>query len=240
MANDHLPESPPRFGLLRGLLLLVLVGGVVAFYAGGAADLLNWQSIRSQVDDWKLRVAEQPVTSAAIFFVIYVILTALSVPAAALLSLVAGALFGRVLGVALTCTAATCGASLAFLASRYLFRDWVQRRLGGRLKQLQAGIDREGVWFLLTLRLIPAVPFFLINLGMALTAMRLLPFALVSWLGMLPGSFLYVNAGAELGRIQQPRDVLTGSVLGSLLLLALLPVVMRGLLALWQRSSSKG
>ncbi len=140
------------------------------------------------------------------------------------LSLLAGALFGRWVGTAVVSVAATVGATVAMLAGRYVLQDWVQRRFGRRLAAVNRGVERDGAYYLLTLRLIPAVPYWLVNLGMGLTPIRVRTYVAASWVGMLPATFVYVNAGTELGRIESPRDVLSPGVLGALLLLACVPL----------------
>src|SRR4051812_41972548 len=199
-----------------GALILLAIGGV---YALGLHRDFAWVDLRSRLDELQGRVQRNRPAALAVFFVVYAAVTALSLPAAAGLSLVAGALFGRWLGTLVVLLAATLGATLAFLGSRYLLRDWVRRRFGGRLEAVDRGVERDGVSYLLALRLVPAVPFVLVNLGMGLTRMKALPFALVSLVGMLPGTFLYVNAGTELGRLGSPGEVLTPRVLIALALL---------------------
>jgi uncharacterized membrane protein YdjX (TVP38/TMEM64 family) len=216
------PRSWPRW-VLAGLLLLALAG----FYALGLHRYLSWDYLRSHLDLLQGQVRQHLLPAVLLFFLAYVAVTALSLPAAAALSLLAGALFGRWLGIGVVSLAATAGATLAFLSSRYLLRDWVARRLGDRLAAVNRGVERDGAYYLLTLRLVPAVPFFLVNLGMGLTPLRLPTFAWVSMLGMLPGTFLYVNAGTELGRLASPRDVLSPGLLLSLALLGVVPLALR-------------
>jgi uncharacterized membrane protein YdjX (TVP38/TMEM64 family) len=165
-----------------------------------------------------------------------VAVTALSLPAAGALSLAAGALFGWWKGVAVVSAASTCGATLAFLGSRYLFRDWVRRRFGSRLDVIDRGFQRDGAWYLLTLRLNVVVPFFLINLGMGLTPLRAGTFALVSWLGMLPATLVIVNAGQKIGEIEKPSDALSLQMIVALGLLGLTPLALRLLLRWLGRS----
>jgi uncharacterized membrane protein YdjX (TVP38/TMEM64 family) len=143
------------------------------------------------------------------------------------LSLAGGALFGRWIGTAIVSVASTAGATGAFLACRYLFRDLLQVRWGRLLRPIDRGLEADGPYYLLTLRLVPAFPFFLINAAMGLTRMPVATFWWVSQLGMLPGTFLYLNAGAELGRITSPRDVLSPGVLVSLTLLGVVPLLAR-------------
>ena len=145
------------------------------------------------------------------------------------MTLVAGALFGRWLGTAVVSLASTVGATGAFLMSRYLLRDWVQARFGERLRSINRGVEIEGGFYLFTLRLVPVVPFFVVNLGMGLTPIRVGTYAVVSWAGMLLGTFLYVNAGTALANVDSPSEVLSPKVLSSLALLGVAPLLFRKL-----------
>jgi uncharacterized membrane protein YdjX (TVP38/TMEM64 family) len=216
-------QAAPRSGLWPRIALLgALAAAVGVFYATGLNERLKWNELRQHLDDYRSEVAENQSLALLVFLGVYVSVTALSLPVAVWLSLLAGALFGRWLGTGVVILAATLGATLAFLASRYLFRASFQTRFGSRLSAFNDGIEREGAYYLLTLRLIPLFPFWLINLGMGLTSMRVLTFAGVSLVGMLPGTFLYVNAGTELATFR-----LSLPVFGSLALLGILPLVMR-------------
>jgi uncharacterized membrane protein YdjX (TVP38/TMEM64 family) len=222
---------PPRHSLTGRLALVaVLAALVVAFYATGLHEYFDWETVRANIEGLQARVNDNLPLAALAFFAVYVACVALSLPVALVLSLLAGALFGRWVGVGLVSVASTCGASLAFLGARYLFGDWVRRRFADRLAALDRGVERDGAWYLLTLRMAPVVPFFLINLGMGLTPMRAWTFARVTLLGMLPVSWVFANAGTVLASIESPRDVLSPGVLASLLLLALLPLGLRVLL----------
>lgn len=214
----------------RLLLLALAVAAVVVFYLAGLHEQLRWETVRSRIEYWKRLADEHLLVSLAAFFLLYVTATALSLPVALILSLVGGALFGRWVGVGVVSVASTCGASLAFLGSRYLFRESVRKRFGDRLLALDHGIERDGAWYLLTLRMAPYVPFFLINLGLGLTPMRLATFALVSWVGMLPATFVLVNAGTELAALETPSDALSPTFVVSLALIGLLPLGVRLLL----------
>jgi uncharacterized membrane protein YdjX (TVP38/TMEM64 family) len=207
------------------------MAAVAIFYAAGLNERLKRDNLIGHLDAYRAMVAENPTIALLIFFALYASVTALSLPVAAWLSLLAGALFGRWAGTTVVILAATLGATLAFLATRYLFGGRVRRRFAGRLAALSAGIEREGAYYLFTLRLIPLFPFWLINVGMGLTAIRATTFAWVSLAGMLPGTFLYVNAGTELANIRSPRDVVSLPVLGSFALLGLFPLVLRKLIA---------
>jgi uncharacterized membrane protein YdjX (TVP38/TMEM64 family) len=218
-------QAWPRWALAA--LLVLAVGG---FYALGLHRYFAWDSFRSHLDIWQAGVRQHLLLAVLVFFLAYLAATALSLPVAAVLTLAAGALFGRWFGTAVVSIASTLGATLAFISSRYLFRRWVQRRFQSRLERIYEGVEKDGAYYLFTLRLVPVVPFFLINLGMGLTRMRAWTFAWVSLLGMLPGTFLYVNAGTELARIDSPTDVLSLPVLISLALLGLVPLGLRKLI----------
>jgi uncharacterized membrane protein YdjX (TVP38/TMEM64 family) len=216
----------PRLALVAAFVL-----AVATFYALGLQQYFSWDAVRSHLDAWQAEVRDNLVQAVLVFFVVYVAATALSLPVGTVLSLVAGALFGRWLGTGVVSLASTLGATLAFLSSRYALRDWVQRRFARRLAAINRGVERDGAYYLFTLRLVPAVPFFLINLGMGLTPLRVSTFAAVSWIGMLPATFLYVNAGTALATIDSPAGLLSWKVLGSLALLGIVPLAVRKLIA---------
>lgn len=167
------------------------------------------------------------LTALAVYFLIDMAVAALSLPGAALFAMVGGMLFGRWVGTGVVCLASTTGATAAFLASRHLFRPFVERRWGHWLEPIRGGIERDGPYYLLAVQLVPVFPFFLVNAAMGLTRMRVRTFWLTSQIGILPGAFLYVNAGAALGRVASPRDMLSPAVMGSLLLLGLAPLLAR-------------
>jgi len=231
-ANQTPTGAPPvrRPSWSRWGLALLLLAAVGSFYALGLHEYVSWEYLRGHLDQLKASGRQDPALALLIFVVVCIAATALPMPAAGVLLLAAGALFGRWTGAAVVSLAATIGATLAFLSSRYLFRDWVRRRLGKRLAAFDRGIERDGAYYLLTLRLVPLFPFFVINLGMGLTPMRAWTFARVTLLGMLPVSWVFANAGTMLASIESPQDVLSPGVLASLLLLALLPLGLRMLL----------
>jgi uncharacterized membrane protein YdjX (TVP38/TMEM64 family) len=167
------------------------------------------------------------LTAAILYFLIHVAVAALSLPGAALFAMAGGMLFGRWLGTGVVCLASTTGATAAFLASRHLFRPIVERRWGQWLEPIRGGIERDGPYYLLAVQLVPVFPFFLVNAAMGLTRMRARTFWLTSQIGILPGAFLYVNAGTVLGRVTSASDVLSPAVMGSLLLLGLAPLLAR-------------
>ena len=212
---------------LRWLVLALLVALFGGFYALGLHEHFSWDAIRANLGDFKAQVDDNLVLAAVVFFGLYTIMTALSLPAASLLTLLAGALFGFVIGTSVALLAATVGATLAFLSSRFLFREWVQGRLGNRLAAFNRGVEQDGAFYLFSLRLVPLFPFFLINLGMGLTPIRTWTYFWVSLIGMLPGTLIYINAGVELGQLESPKDILSPGVIVSLVLLGIAPLAFR-------------
>jgi uncharacterized membrane protein YdjX (TVP38/TMEM64 family) len=189
--------------------LLVLAGVVLlvgAFFAFGGHRYLTFEALKAQQAAIQSYYADHPWQTVAGFFLTYVVATALSFPGAAtVLTLAAGAVFGLVWGTVIVSFASSIGATLAYLASRFLFRDWVQQKFGQHLRTINEGVEKEGGFYLFTLRLIPAVPFFVINLAMGLTPIRAWTFYWVSQLGMLAGTIVYVNAGNAAGGDFVPR-----------------------------------
>ena len=215
----------------RVLALVLLVG---ALWWLDLAQLPGLNPLRDGRDALRALVQEQPLASAALYFGIYLAVAALSIPGAAVLTLAGGALFGFGAGLLLVSFASSIGATLAFLASRHLLREGVQRRWGSRLAAIHRGLEREGAWYLLSLRLLPVVPFVAVNLAMGLTRMKTATFYLVSQLGMLTGTAVYVAAGTELAQLESVADVLSGRMLASFALLALLALAAPRGLARWR------
>ena len=211
----------------QALLLLVIVGAIAGLYAAGFGEYLSLAGLQSLLGDARGLAAAHPWAALIGFAAIYVGATALSIPGATLLTLFAGAVFGLWTGTAVVAVSATLGATLAMLSARYALRDAVRARFGERLKTIDAGVAREGGFYLFALRLAPVFPFFVINLAMGLTAIRVRTYAWVSLVGMLPGTAVYVNAGRELGKLQNPGDILSLPLALAFTALALLPLVAR-------------
>ncbi|UXI02502.1 FAD-dependent oxidoreductase [Photobacterium sp. TY1-4] len=180
-------------------------------------------------------IASQPLMASLIYFAIYIGVTALSLPGAAIMTLLGAALFGFWWSLLLVSFASSIGATLAFLFSRYILRDWVQDKFGHRLAPINAGIEKDGPLYLFTLRLIPVFPFFLVNLLMGLTPISTRMFYLISQLGMLAGTMVYINAGTQLGEIDSLSGVISPQVLFSLALLGVFPLLAKGLMNLYNR-----
>ena len=206
-------------------VLLVILALVAAFFIFDLDQLLTLEAIKSRQAEFEQLKATSPVMVSLVFFGLYVLVTALSLPGAALMTLVAGALFGLVWGLVLVSFASTIGATLAFLVSRYLLKETVQNRFGDRLAPINKGIEREGAFYLFTLRLVPVFPFFLINILMGLTPIRTITYYWVSQVGMLAGTVVYVNAGTQLARIDSLGGIISLPLLLSFALLGLFPLI---------------
>jgi pyruvate/2-oxoglutarate dehydrogenase complex dihydrolipoamide dehydrogenase (E3) component/uncharacterized membrane protein YdjX (TVP38/TMEM64 family) len=213
--------------LLIGLLLAL----IAQFFAFDLGRFLSLGYIQSRQLEFTVLYAERPFAVIAAYFVIYVLVTALSLPGAAIMTLAGGAIFGLWIGTVVVSFASTGGATLAFLTARYLLRDSVQARFGKRVAEIDKGIEKDGAFYLFTLRLVPLVPFFVINLVMGLTRMRVLVFSGVSQLGMLAGTLVFVNAGTQLAKIDSLRGILSPALLGSFVLLGLFPWIARQIVA---------
>ena len=207
------------------LVLLALLAAVAAYFAFDLGRFLSLDYVKGAQADLAALYAARPLQVIAVFFAVYVAVTALSFPGAAILTLLAGAIFGLLVGTVVVSFASSIGATLAMLVSRYLLRDSVKSRFGARLADIDKGVEREGAFYLFTLRLVPVFPFFVINLLMGLTKMKAATFYWVSQLGMLAGTLVFVNAGTQLARIDSLKGILSPGLLGSFVLLGLFPLV---------------
>ncbi|MGV0959065.1 MAG: FAD-dependent oxidoreductase [Limnohabitans sp.] len=217
------------------LLLLLLALAIGAFVALDLGRYLNFEQLKASQASFAQLHAEQPLAVAVVYFLVYVLATALSFPGATIITLAGGAVFGLWQGLLIVSFASTVGATVAFLASRFLLRDWVEARFGPRLADIHAGVKREGAFYLFSLRLIPVVPFFLINLLMGLTRMKTWTYYWVSQLGMLAGTAVYVNAGTQLGQLDSVRGILSPALLGSFVLLGIFPLIARRIVVAVQK-----
>ena len=215
--------------LLLILVLAVLVGVFFAFDLGRFFSLDYVKSQQAMIESYR---AAQPWVTAGSFFAVYVAVTGLSLPGAAIMTLAAGAIFGVVWGTVIVSFASTLGATLAFLVSRFVLRDWVQGKFGDKLKAINHGIAKEGGFYLFTLRLIPIFPFFVINLVMGLTPIRTWTFYWVSQIGMVAGTLVYVNAGTQLAQINSLKGILSPELLASFALLGIFPLIARKIVLL--------
>jgi pyruvate/2-oxoglutarate dehydrogenase complex dihydrolipoamide dehydrogenase (E3) component/uncharacterized membrane protein YdjX (TVP38/TMEM64 family) len=211
----------------KWIVLAVVALAVVAYFALDLGQYLSLEHVKAQQAAIEAYTRSHPVETTIGFFLVYVAVTGLSLPGAVVMTLVAGAIFGLVWGAVVVSFASTIGATLAFLVSRFLLRDWVRQRFGERLKAMDAGIERDGAFYLFTLRLVPVFPFFLINLALGLTPIRTRTFYWVSQVGMIPGTLVYVNAGTQLARVDSVAGVLSPGLLFSFALLGLFPLMAR-------------
>jgi pyruvate/2-oxoglutarate dehydrogenase complex dihydrolipoamide dehydrogenase (E3) component/uncharacterized membrane protein YdjX (TVP38/TMEM64 family) len=212
-------------GKHRIVLLVVIAALVAAFFVLDLKQYFTLDYFKAQQAAIDAYFQAHPVTTAALYFLIYVAVTGLSLPGAALMTIVGGAIFGLVWGTVLVSFASAIGATLAFLASRFLFRDAIQRRFGDKLAAINRGVEKEGAFYLFALRLVPAFPFFVINLVMGLTPIRTRTFYWVSQLGMLAGTLVYVNAGTQLARIDSLAGLVSPGLIGSFVLLGIFPLI---------------
>src|SRR2546426_1142676 len=211
-----------RRRLLVAALLLGLIAAFFALDLGQYFQLEYFKSKQSAMVEFR---RANPLAAGGIFFLIYVAITGLSVPGAAILSLAVGAIFGLLWGTLIVSFASSLGATLAFLSSRFLFREAVRSRFGDRLRAIDAGLAKEGAFYLFALRLVPAFPFVLVNLLMGLTPIRTRTFYWVSQIGMLPATIVYVNAGTQLAAVKSLSGILSPALVGSLVLLGIFPLV---------------
>ncbi len=213
------------------LIILILAALIAAYFAFGLGAYLTVEGVKQVADDVGGYYARNPAQVIALFFLVYVGVTAASLPGAAVMTLAAGALFGVFVGTVVVSFASTLGATLAFLASRYVLRDAVEVRFGDRLKAVNQGLERDGAFYLFTIRMIPLFPFFVVNLVMGLTRIRAWTYAWVSQVGMLLGTIVYVNAGTQLARIDSLAGIASPAVLASFALLGIAPWFAKAIIA---------
>jgi pyruvate/2-oxoglutarate dehydrogenase complex dihydrolipoamide dehydrogenase (E3) component/uncharacterized membrane protein YdjX (TVP38/TMEM64 family) len=209
----------------RLAVVLVFVLALAAFFAAGGQRYFSFDNLKAQQAALQAWREAHPAQAAGAFFATYVAFTSLSLPAATLLTILAGAIFGLAWGALLVSFASALGATLAMLAARFVLRDWVQERFGRQLEGVNRGMQREGAFYLFTLRLVPAFPFFLVNLAMGLTPIRAWTFYWVSQLAMLPATLIYVNAGTQLARLESLRGILSWQLIGAFALLGVFPLL---------------
>jgi pyruvate/2-oxoglutarate dehydrogenase complex dihydrolipoamide dehydrogenase (E3) component/uncharacterized membrane protein YdjX (TVP38/TMEM64 family) len=213
------------------IIVLIIAAAVVGFFVFDLDQQLTLENIKAQQAQLTELVDGAPFLAGVAFFLLYVLVTALSLPGATIMTLAGGAIFGLFWGFVLISFASTIGATLAFLVSRYLLRDTVQKRFGDKLAAINTGVEREGGLYLFTLRLVPIFPFFLINILMGLTPIKTLTFYWVSQLGMLAGTLVYVNAGTQLAKIESLAGIVSPGLIISLVLLGIFPLISKKIMA---------
>ncbi len=207
------------------VLLSVIVVAVALFFVFDLGQYLSLESLKSNRDQLRAFYDANAGTMVAAFIGVYIVTVALSLPGATILTLCAGAIFGSVTGTLVVNVGATIGAMLAFLAARFLLRDWVEKKFGEKLKPFNDGFSKNAINYMLFLRLVPLFPFFLVNLVSGLTQIRLPVYFFGTMFGILPGTFVYANAGSNLASINQLSDIASLEVLGAFALLGLFALI---------------
>jgi len=218
----------------KGILVLIVGVLLVLFFAFDLQQYLTLEFFKSRQQDFEAFYADHRVGTMAAYMILYILVTALSLPGATVMTLAGGALFGLWVSLLMVSFASTIGATLAFLVARFVLKDYVQGKFGDKLKAINEGIEKDGAFYLFTLRLVPIFPFFIINLVMGLTPIRTAAYYLVSQLGMLPGTFVFVNAGTQLGKIESLGGILSPGLLFSFVLLGIFPLVAKKSIAVFK------
>lgn len=236
MKNDS-----KKMKLVRKILIVcTMILLITLFYLFDAGKYFSLDYVKASQERFTLLYKEHSVAVLAAYMGIYIIMSALSLPGAAVLTLLGGALFGFVTGTIVVSFASTIGATLACIVSRFLLRDWVQEKVGGKLKVINEGVEKEGTLYLFTMRLIPAFPFWLVNLAMGLTRIPLTTFYWVSQLGMLPATMVFVFAGRELGQVKSLSGILSPGLIIAFVILGIFPIVVKKIISIYKDSRDRG
>ncbi len=220
----------------RLYLLIIIALLISAFFYFDLHQLLTLDNLKSQQGAIISYRDDHPVLATAIYALVYIAVTGLSLPGATILTLAGGAVFGLLWGTLIVSFASSIGATLAFLAARFLFRDAVNAKFGHQLKEIDTGMARDGAFYLFTLRLVPLIPFFVINLVMGLTVLKTRTFYWVSQAGMLAGTLVYVNAGTQLAKIESLSGILSPALVGSFALLGVFPIIAKKIVEYFPRA----
>ena len=215
-------KKSPGFKII---LLLAVAGLIWLFFLFDLNQYFSLANLKNELAAFKEYYGQHKVLTMLIYMVAYILMAALSLPGAVILTLAGGALFGIFYGTLLVSFASTIGATLAFLFSRYMFKDWVQHKFSSKLVAINKGIEKEGGFYLFTLRLVPVFPFFVINLAMGVTTLRTFVFYMVSQVGMLPGTIVFINAGTQLAKIETASGILSLNIILSFVLLGIFPII---------------
>lgn len=219
----------------KAFLLALIIVAIAGFFYFDLNSYLTLEGMKGSLDSFQQAIAQNPFLSMGVFFAVYVSVTALSLPGAAILTLAAGALFGLLQGLIIVSFASTIGATLAFLVSRFILRDTVRTQFKDKLNNIDKGVEKQGAFYLFTLRLVPVFPFFLINLLMGLTSLKTWTFYWVSQVGMLAGTAVYVNAGTQLAQIDSLSGIVSPGLIFSFVLLGIFPWIAKGIVAIVNR-----
>ncbi|GHX03537.1 hypothetical protein VCSRO60_0843 [Vibrio cholerae] len=225
--------------MYKKLIIAIVLIAIAALLVTQFSQYLTLDVVKAKQAELANYIDAHLLQAALIYFVVYVLLTAFSIPGATVVTLLGAALFGFWLSLLLASFASTIGATLAFLSSRFLLRDWVQAKFADKLQTINQGIERDGAFYLLSLRLIPIFPFFLINLVMGLTPISTWRYYWVSQLGMLPGTAVYLNAGTQLAEISSLGEIVSLPVLASFVLLGVFPIVVKWLMGKVQQRATQ-
>ncbi len=225
--------------LQRLVIIAAIIAAAILFKAFGLGQYLTLDYLKASQDKFAQLYAGNRLAVIAVYMGVYIVVTALSLPGAAVMTLAGGAMFGFWIGFVAVSFASSIGATLACFVARFLLRDWVQNRFGEKLSAINRGIEKEGAFYLFSLRLVPIFPFFVINLAMGLTPMKLFTFYWVSQIGMLPGTMVYVNAGKELAGIESLSGILSPGLLISFAVLGLFPITAKKLLHAYKKKTGK-
>ncbi len=235
MDNISFKEEPeltmPNNAKKKLLILFGVLALIVTFKVLNLGQYLNITYLKESQTTFSNYYHEHQLLTIAVYMLIYITATALSLPGAAILTLAGGALFGLVTGTIVISFASTIGATLACIVSRYLLQDWVQKKFGDKLAKINKGMEEEGAFYLFTLRLVPIFPFFIINLVMGLSKIPIKTFYWISQIGMLPATVVYVNAGRELGKIDSLSGILSPGLLFSFVLLGIFPLAAKKIIS---------
>lgn len=214
----------------RIAVVLLILGLVVAYFALGLNRYVTLENLKAKQDEFQQFYSNNQALTLTTYFFVYIIMAALSLPGATILTLAGGALFGLGTGLLVVSFASTIGATLAFLVSRYVLRDFVQEKFRDRLKAINEGVEKEGAFYLFSLRLVPLFPFFVINLVMGLTRLPIWTFYWVSQVGMLAGTAVYVNAGTQVAKLDSLSGILSPTLIASFALLGIFPLIAKWVL----------
>jgi uncharacterized membrane protein YdjX (TVP38/TMEM64 family) len=225
--------------LHRLLIVAAIIGAVVLFQTLGLGQYLTLDYLKGSQDKFTELYSENRLGVIGTYLAVYIVVAALSLPGAAVMTLAGGFIFGFWVGLVLVSFASSIGATLACFVARFLLRDWVQKKFDSKLAAINRGIEREGAFYLFSLRLVPIFPFFVINLAIGLTRMNLLTFCWVSQIGMLPGTMVYVNAGKELGKVESLSGILSPGLVLSFVILGLFPITAKKLLNFYTKKSGR-
>ncbi|MDB2414822.1 TVP38/TMEM64 family protein [Rickettsiales bacterium] len=225
--------------LFRIILLILLSFALIAFFALDLQQYATLEYIKQQHDIFSQYYQQNSFLILAIFAMAYIMVTALSLPLATILTLIGGALFGLPLGIVMVSFASSIGATLAFLMARFIARDYIQKNYKKQLGKVNQGFKSEGKFYLFALRLVPIFPFFMVNIIMALMPIKVLAFYLVSQIGMLPGTIIYVYAGTQLAQIESLSDIASPSLLFAFALLGVFPLFTKKLIEFMRKEKNK-